>query len=402
MWNEIRKQFPILKQKVNGKPLIYLDSAATAQKPLVVIEALDNYYRKINANVHRSAHFLATAADEAYESARDTVQKFLNAKEREEIIFTRGATNSLNIIARSIENWLSEGDEIIVSMLEHHSNFIPWQQLAKRRNLQFTVLPLEEDGSLSLELLKNSLSVKTKIVALAHASNTLGTINPIKEIAQLVHGIGAYLVVDGAQSVPHMPIDVEELEIDFLAFSGHKLGAPTGIGVLYGRKRLLEKLEPIEYGGGMMSDVTINETTWNELPWKFEAGTPIIAGAIGLKAAIDFLQEIGLEKIHQREQELVGLAHNELKKIEGIRILGPLNRTGLISFTLTGVHPHDIATVLDGEGIAIRAGHHCTQILHQYLGLTATSRASFYLYNDESDVLALVKGIKKVKEYFRV
>jgi cysteine desulfurase/selenocysteine lyase len=401
---DIRNQFPILDQEVNGKPLVYLDSSATSQKPVQVIETLEKYYREYNSNVHRGVHTLGTKATDAYEGAREKVRKFINAKSIQEIIFTRGTTASLNTVAASYAAAnLKEGDEIIITYMEHHSNLIPWQQVAKKTGAQLKYFPLQADGTLSLEDVRASITPNTKIVAVTQVSNVLGTINPIKEIAQIAHENGAIIVVDGAQSAPHLKIDVQDLDCDFLAFSGHKMCGPTGIGVLYGKKHLLENMEPIEFGGEMIDFVELYDSTWKELPWKFEGGTPIIAGAIGLGAAIDFLNEVGLDNIAEHEHQLVAYALDKLAGVEGITIYGPMDsarRGGLVTFNIADVHPHDVATVLDAEGIAVRAGHHCAQPLMKWLNVSATARASFYLYNTEEDIDKLVEGLVKTKEYF--
>ncbi|MBW8349897.1 cysteine desulfurase [Bacillus sp. IITD106] len=401
---EVRKLFPILDQEVNGHPLVYLDSAATSQKPVQVIEVLDEYYREYNSNVHRGVHTLGTRATDRYEEARAKVRKFINASSIEEIIFTRGTTTALNTVAVSygMEN-LKEDDEIVISYMEHHSNIIPWQQLAKRTGAKLKYIPLQEDGSISLEEARETITSKTKIVSIMYVSNVLGVINPIKELAAIAHKNGAVMVVDGAQAAPHMKVDVRELNCDFFTFSGHKMCGPTGIGVLYGKREHLEKMEPIEFGGEMIDFVGLQESTWKELPWKFEAGTPIIAGAIGLAAAIDFLEEIGPENILEYEHRLAAYALEKMSSIEGLTIYGPKEaekRAGVITFNLEDVHPHDVATVLDSEGIAIRAGHHCAQPLMKWLNVSSTARASFYLYNTEQDIDRLAHGLVKTKEYF--
>ncbi|GBF10230.1 cysteine desulfurase [Tepidibacillus sp. HK-1] len=399
---EIRKQFPILSQDVNGHPLVYLDSAATAQKPIQVIEAIEKYYREYNSNVHRGVHTLGTKATDAYEEAREKVRKFINAKSMEEIIFTRGTTSAINLVAQSYgRSFLKQGDEIVLTMMEHHSNLIPWQQVAKATGATLKYIPLQPDGTMKIEEIKETITANTKFVAITHVSNVLGTINPIKDVVQIAHAIGAHVLVDGAQSVPHMKVDVQDLDCDFLAFSGHKLGAPTGIGVLYGKKEILEKMEAVEFGGEMIEFVDLYDSTWKELPWKFEGGTPIIAGAIGLGVAIDFLQSIGLDQIEKHEHELITYAIERVQNVEGFSMYGPIeNRSGLITFNLEGIHPHDVATVLDTEGIAVRAGHHCAQPLMNWLNVSATARASFYLYNTKEEVDLWVKGLIKTKEYF--
>ncbi|MDQ0162053.1 cysteine desulfurase [Aeribacillus alveayuensis] len=398
---DIRKQFPILDQEVNGHPLVYLDSAATSQKPLPVIEAITKYYREYNSNVHRGVHTLGTRATDGYENAREKVRQFIQAKSIEEIIFTRGTTTALNMVASSYGlSHLQKGDEIVISYMEHHANIIPWQQVAKETGAKLKYIPLQEDGTIALKDVEETVTNQTKIVSLALVSNVLGTINPIKEIAEIAHKNGAVMVVDAAQGAPHMKIDVQNLDCDFLAFSGHKMCGPTGIGVLYGKKELLENMEPVETGGEMIDFVGLYESTWKELPWKFEAGTPIIAGAIGLAAAIDFLEDIGLDNIANHEHKLAQYALQRLSEIEGLTIYGPQERAGLVTFNIEDVHPHDVATVLDAEGIAVRAGHHCAQPLMKWLNVSATARASFYLYNTEDEIDKLALAIQKTKEYF--
>lgn len=402
--SDIRQMFPILHQEINGHPLVYLDNAATTQKPVQVIEAVNDYYRKYNSNVHRGVHTLGSKATDGYEGAREKVRKFLNAKSTAEIIFTRGTTTALNLIAQSygLAN-VKEGDEIVITYMEHHSNIIPWQQVAKIKGAVLKYIPLQEDGTISLEDVKATITDKTKIVSVVYISNVLGAINPVKEIAKIAHEHGAVMVVDGAQSTPHLKVDVQDLDCDFYCLSGHKMCAPTGIGALYGKKELLENMEPIEFGGEMIDFVGLQDSTWKELPYKFEGGTPIIAGAIGLGAAIDFINEIGLDNIAAHEQKLVAYAMNEMSQIDGLTIFGPKDatkRSGLITFNLDEVHPHDVATVLDSEGIAVRAGHHCAQPLMKWLKQSATARASFYVYNTEEEVDKLVKGLVRTKEYF--
>ena len=402
--NKIREQFPILKEEVNGKPVVYLDSAATSQKPQAVIEAVSHYYETSNANVHRGVHTLGNLATDAYEGARGKVRAFINANEAAEIIFTRGTTTSLNLVAQSYGMMnVEEGDEIVISYMEHHSNIIPWQQVAKAKKATLKYIELTEDGEITLDAVKAQVTDKTKIVSVAYASNVLGTINPVKEIAEIAHAHGAVMVVDAAQAAPHSKIDVQNINCDFLAFSGHKMCAPTGIGVLYGKRALLDAMEPVEFGGEMIDFVGLHDSTWKELPWKFEGGTPIIAGAVGLGVAIDYLEEIGLDNIARHEQELVAYAIERMQQIEGIELYGPLDparRAGLITFNLQEVHPHDLATVLDMNGIAIRAGHHCAQPLMKWLEQSATARASFYLYNTKEDIDQFVEGLKMAKEYF--
>lgn len=397
----IRQQFPILHQQVNGKQLVYLDNAATSQKPLAVIEALDHYYKEYNSNVHRGVHTLGTKATDAYEGAREKVRKFINARSMQEIVFTRGTTTALNMIASSYGmEHVGAGDEIVITYMEHHANIIPWQQVAKKKGATLKYIPLQEDGTISLEDVEKTVTSNTKIVSVMYVSNVLGTINPVKEIAEIAHRNGAIMVVDGAQSSPHMKVDVQDLDCDFYVLSSHKMCGPTGVGVLYGKKHILENMEPAEFGGEMIDFVDLYESTWKELPWKHEAGTPIIGGAIGLGAAIDFLEDLGLENIEAHEHKLVQYAMERLSEVDGVTIYGPKHRAGLVTFNIDDVHPHDVATVLDVEGIAVRAGHHCAQPLMRWLKVSATARASFYLYNTEEEVDAFVEGLIKTKEYF--
>ena len=398
----LRKDFSILDQIVNDEPLVYLDNAATTQKPTQVLEAIAAYYTKDNANVHRGVHTLAERATAAYEAARERVRSFIHAASTKEVLFTRGTTTGLNWVARYAESVLQPGDEVLISVMEHHSNTIPWQEACKKTGARLIYAYLK-DGMLDLADFRSKLTEKTRFVALAHVSNVLGVVNPIKEIAELVHQANALLVVDGAQSVPHMKIDVQDLDVDFFAFSGHKMLGPTGIGVLYGKEELLERMSPVEFGGEMIDFVYEQEATWKELPWKFEAGTPNIAGAIGLAVAIDYLDKIGMETVHQYEQELIAYVFPKLQAVEGLTIYGSedlTQRSGVISFNLAGLHPHDVATALDYEGVAVRAGHHCAQPLLSYLGVAATVRASFYLYNTKADCDKLVEALQKTKEFF--
>lgn len=399
---QIQKDFPILDQQVQEEDLVYLDSAATSQKPKSVIEVMDRYYQEMNANVHRGVHTLGELATQAFEASRRKVASFIGAASEKEIIFTRGTTTGLNHLARMLEAELSAGDEILISIMEHHSNIVPWQQLCQRTGARLVYVFLKE-GRLDLEDLQAKLSPATKVVSLAHVSNVLGIENPIEEIAELVHQVGAYLVLDGAQSVPHLPVDVQKLDVDFLVFSGHKMMGPTGIGVLYGRESLLQQLEPVEYGGEMIDFVFEQEATWTELPWKFEAGTPPIAEAIGLGAAIDYLEQLGMERVAAQDQELLSYLWQGLQSVEGLEIYGPASlegRSGLISFNLAGLHPHDVATALDYEGVAVRAGHHCAQPLLSYLGVGAMLRASLYVYNTKEDCDRLIQALEKTKEFF--
>jgi len=401
---EIKSYFPILNQEINGHPLVYLDSAATSQKPVQVIEALKSYYEFDNSNVHRGVHTLGNRATEKYEGAREKVRNFINANSTEEIVFLRGTTTAINLVAQSYGRAnVEEGDEIVITYMEHHSNIIPWQQLAKERGAILKYVELEEDGTISLEQVRAAVTERTKIVSMVYVSNVLGTMNPVKEVAEIAHENGAIMVVDGAQAAPHLKIDVQQLDCDFFAFSGHKMCGPTGIGVLYGKKALLNDMEPVEFGGEMIDFVGLYDSTWKELPWKFEGGTPIIAGAVALGAAIDFLNEIGLNEIEKHEHQMAAYAMDKMSGIEGLSIYGPKDpakRAGIVTFNLDDVHPHDVATVLDMSGIAVRAGHHCAQPLMKWLEVSATARASFYLYNSESDVDRLVEGLRSAKEYF--
>lgn len=403
--DKIRQDFPILFQEVNDEPLVYLDNAATTQKPKAVLDALKDYYEHENANVHRGVHTLAERATHSYEAAREKVRSFINASETAEVLFTRGTTTSLNWVARSFgEQFIHEGDEILISYMEHHSNVIPWQQLAKKTGAILKYIQLTEEGFLDMEKAKELINSNTKIVSIAHVSNVLGVINPVEELAQMIHEQGGILVVDGAQSTPHMAIDVQQIDCDFFAFSGHKMCGPTGIGVLYGKRKWLEQMEPVEFGGEMIDFVELYDSTWKELPWKFEAGTPNIAGAIALGHAIDYLEAIGMENIHHYEEELVAYVLPKLQQIEGLTIYGPQDpakRTGVIAFNLDGLHPHDVATALDMEGVAVRAGHHCAQPLLKYLQVAATARASFYFYNTKQDADRLVDAILATKEFFQ-
>ncbi|MFX3647590.1 MAG: cysteine desulfurase [Paenibacillus sp.] len=398
----IREQFPILHQEINGHPLVYLDSAATSQKPRAVIEAVKHYYEYENSNVHRGVHTLGSRATDAYEGAREKVAKFINVRSTQEIIFTRGTTTALNLVASSYARAnCKEGDEIVITQMEHHSNLIPWQQVAKETGATLKYIPLQPDGHIELADVEKTITNNTKIVAIAYVSNVMGLVHPVKQIAEIAHRNGAVIVVDGAQSTPHMKVDVQDLDCDFYALSGHKMCGPTGIGALYGKKALLESMEPIEFGGEMIDDVGLYESNWKELPWKFEGGTPIIAGAVGLGAAIDFLEQIGMDEIAHHESVLAAYATERLAEIDGLTIYGPAKRhVGVVTFNLGDVHPHDVATVLDASGVAIRAGHHCCQPLMRWLEVSSTARASFYLYNNEQDVDRLVSALIQTKEYF--
>jgi cysteine desulfurase/selenocysteine lyase len=400
--SEIRELFPILKQDVNSHPLVYLDSAATSQKPAAVIEALKHYYEWDNANVHRGVHTLGSRATDAYEGARSKVANFIHAASEQEIIFTRGTTTAINIVASGYaRSVLKEGDEIVITPMEHHSNLIPWQQAAKATGAILKYIPLQPDGTITLADAEQVITSRTKIVSIVYVSNVLGVINPVKEIAKIAHKHGAKIMVDGAQSTPHMKVDVQDLDCDFYALSGHKMCGPTGIGALYGKKTLLEQMEPVEFGGEMIDHVDLQDSTWKELPWKFEGGTPMIAGAVGLGAAIDFLEQVGMDAIYKHDIQLTEYAMERMLQIEDLVVYGPRkDRAGLVTFNLGDVHPHDVATVLDSEGIAIRAGHHCCQPLMRWLNVSSTARASFYLYNTEEDIDRLIAALLKTKEYF--
>ena len=400
----LRREFPILQQQINGKPLAFLDSGASSQKPRRVIVCLEDYYEHTNANVPRGVYKLSEEATFAFERARGKVARFIGASSPKELIFTRNTTEAINLVARA---WgdanVRAGDRILLSVMEHHSNLVPWQQLAQRTGARLDFLPINEQGRLVLEDLDTLLTERTKLVALTHQSNVLGTINPVREIAARAHDAGALMLVDGAQSVPHMPVDVQELGIDFLAFSGHKMCGPTGIGALWGRRKILEAMPPFLGGGSMIREVTLQSTTYADLPSRFEAGTPAIGEAIALGEAVDFLSGLGMATIFAHEQHLTGYALERLSEVEGLRVYGPTSleqRGGALSFTLDGVHPHDIAAVLDGEGIAVRAGHHCCQPLHTLLDVPATARASFYLYNIPEEIDRLVAGLEKARKLF--
>ncbi|GAB6070739.1 cysteine desulfurase [Thiomicrorhabdus hydrogeniphila] len=397
---KVRAQFPILNVVENGHSLVYLDSGATSQKPLRVIEALDKYYREENANVHRGVYGLSERATEKYEAARETVRKFLNAKSTKEIVFVRGTTEAINLVAQSwvLEN-LKEGDEVIVTEMEHHSNIVPWQLLRDRIGIRLIVLRMNQKGEVCMNALKSLVSDKTKLVSVTHMSNALGTINPVKEMAEIAHSVGAKIMVDGAQATPHMAVDVQDLDCDFYALSGHKMYGPTGIGVLYAKEALLEAMPPYQGGGDMIYSVTFDKTEYNILPYKFEAGTPHISGAIGLAAAIDFLNEVGLDNLAQHEAELLAYATEKLSEIEGLRIIGQAeHKGGVVSFIIDGVHPHDMATLMDQDGIAVRASHHCAMPVMQHYNVPATIRASFGAYNNFDDIDRLVESIIDAKE----
>lgn len=401
---KIRQEFPILGREIHAKPMAFLDSAASSQKPARVIAKLDEYYRRYNANVHRGVYTLSEEATLAYEEARETIAAFIGAKYAQELIFTRNTTEAINLVAYA---WggahIKAGDHILLSMMEHHSNIVPWQMLAQRTGAVLDYLPIDSEGRLQLDQLDSLLTEQTKLVAITHQSNVLGTINPIGELTKRAHAVGAKILVDGAQSVPHMPINVQELEIDFLAFSGHKMCGPTGIGALWGRRELLEAMPPFLGGGSMIEIVELDASTYAEIPARFEAGTPAIGEAIALAEAVRFLSELGMDAVHKHEQQLTAYLLERLSEVAGLRIYGPrdLNeRGGAVAFTLDEVHPHDVAAILDGEGVAVRAGHHCAQPLHRLLDIPASVRASVYVYNTPADIDQLVLGLERAKRLF--
>ncbi len=400
---DLKQDFPILSRQINGHRLVYLDSAATSQKPQTVIDSEIDFYTRHNANVLRSVHTLAEEATTLYADARQTVARFIQARRPEEVVFTRGTTESLNLVARGWgDKFLTAGDEIVVSPMEHHSNLIPWQQVALRTGAQLKFIELTADGQITSQAAQEVIGPHTRIVALSAISNVLGTINPISEIAVMAHAVGAIMVVDGAQSVPHQPTDVTTLGADFLAFSGHKMCGPTGIGVLWGKLPLLEACDPVTYGGEMIAYVDRDHATWAEVPEKFEGGTPNIAGAVGLAAAMRYLADVGMQRIYQHSISLGEEAFRRLNHMEGVQVYGPSHpRSGLVAFNIDQVHPHDVAQVFDAQGVAIRAGHHCAQPLMQWLGVGSTARASFYFYNTDEDLDALVDAILETKRYFR-
>ncbi|GBC78245.1 Cysteine desulfurase SufS [bacterium HR08] len=398
----VREDFPALHQRVQGKPLIYLDNAATTQKPRPVLEAIRRFYEQDCSNVHRGVHTLSQRATEAYERARETVRRFLNARSEEEIIFVRGTTEAINLVAHSFgRRYVRAGDEILISAMEHHSNIVPWQILCEETGARLRVAPINDDGELLLDEFERLLTARTRLVAITHLSNALGTIPPVREIIRLAHARGVPVLLDGAQAVAHVKVDVQELDCDFYAFSGHKLYGPTGIGVLYGKAEWLEAMPPYQGGGDMISSVTFEKTTYNRLPYKFEAGTPHIAGAIGLGAAIEYVATLGLDAIAAHERDLLIYATEAVSGIPGLRLIGTAReKASILSFTLEGIHPHDIGTILDHEGIAIRAGHHCAQPVMERFGVPATARVSFALYNTREEVDALVMALQKVREVF--
>ncbi|MSQ12206.1 MAG: cysteine desulfurase [Dehalococcoidia bacterium] len=398
----LREDFPILKQLIHGKPLVYLDNAATSQKPQAVLDTLTRYYTTENSNIHRGVHTLSALATVDYEASRTKVRRFLNAADDREIVFVRGATEAINLVANSYgRQHVHEGDEVIISAMEHHSNIVPWQMLCQERGARLRIIPINDDGELLLDEFEKLLGPRTKLVSIVHLSNSLGTINPVEQVIAMAHSRGVPVLVDGAQSTPHMPVDVQRMGCDFFAFSGHKLYGPTGIGALYGKAELLESMPPYQGGGDMIKSVTFEQTVYNTLPYKFEAGTPNIAGAIGLGAAIDYVTAVGMDRIAAYEQELLAYGTQRVSSIESLRIIGTARQKGgVISFVVKGIHAHDLGTVLDTEGIAIRTGHHCTQPVMQRFGIPATARASFAFYNTKQEIDALVRGIDKAIEVF--
>ena len=399
---KVRADFPILARKINGKPLVYLDNAATTQKPQAVIDAMVHYYTAENANIHRGVHTLSELATESYEQARATVQRFLNAADSREIVFVRGATEGINLVAQT---WgranIGPGDEIVVSAMEHHSNIVPWQILCEQQGANLRVAPVNDAGELVFDQFEKLLGPKTKLVAMAHVSNALGTVNPVRKIAQAARRVNARVLLDGAQAVPHMTVDVRAIDCDFYVFSGHKIYAPTGIGILYGKAELLEAMPPYQGGGDMISSVTFEKTLYNRLPYKFEAGTPHVSGAIGLGVAIEYVNSIGIDRIARQEKQVLAYGTKRLLQIPGLRLIGTAReKEGILSFVLEGIHPHDVGTILDQEGIAIRTGHHCAQPLMERFGVPATARASLALYNTVEEMDALAAGVEKVREVF--
>ena len=398
----LKSDFPTLKQKINGNELVYLDNAATTQKPEKVIKALESYYRSINSNIHRGVHTLSVRATNAYEEARSKVAAFINAENREEIIFVRGATEAINLVANSyVRPILKEGDQIIISQMEHHANIVPWQIICEQRKAELKIIPMNDKGELLIEKIEGMISEKTKFISINHVSNSLGTVNRIEDVIKIAHGNNIRIMIDGAQAVQHLSVDLMKLNADFYCFSGHKIYAPTGIGVLYGKKELLGKMPPYQGGGDMIKSVTFEKTVYNDIPNRFEAGTPNIAGAIGLGAAIDYLVSIGIENIAKHEKELLDYATQEIIKIEEVRIIGNASeKASVLSFVIEGIHPHDIGTIMDKQGVAIRTGHHCTQPTMDFYGVPATARASFAIYNTKKDVDALINSVKKTIEVF--
>ena len=399
---KIKRDFPTLNQKINGKKLIYLDNAATTQKPKIVLEAVDNYYKENNANIHRGVHTLSQNATELYENARKKIAKFINSENEKEIIFVRGATEAINLVSNSyVRPLLNSGDQIIISQMEHHANIVPWQMVCDEKDAELKILPMNRNGELVITDLESMINKKTRFIAINHVSNSLGTINPIEDIVKIAHKHNIKILVDGAQAVQHIPIDMKKIDADFYCFSGHKIYAPTGIGVLYGKKNLLDKMPPYQGGGDMIKSVTFEKTIYNDVPNKFEAGTPNISGAIGLGTAIDYILEIGIENIARHEAELLDYASQKIKEIDGVEIIGNAkDKASVLSFIMKNIHPHDIGTIMDSHGVAIRAGNHCTQPVMDFYSIPATARASFAIYNDKKDVDKLISSVRKTMEVF--
>jgi cysteine desulfurase/selenocysteine lyase len=398
----LRADFPILRLKVNGKPLAYLDNGASSQMPQPVMDRLTRYQTQEHSNIHRAVHYLSETATAAYEGARAKIQKFINARESREVIYTRGTTDAVNLVMHGFGRaFLKEGDEIIISQLEHHSNIVPWQMLRDEKGIKLQVIPCNDAGELLIDTYERLFNARTKLVSITHVSNALGTVNPVKQMIAMAHGHGVPVLIDGAQAVPHLGIDVQDLDCDFYCFSGHKMFAPTGIGILYGKAALLEKMQPYQGGGDMILSVTFDKTTYNALPYKFEAGTPPIAAAIGLGAAVDYLNEVGMDNIAAWEHELLAYATGQLEALPGVRIIGTAaDKAAVLSFTIAGVHPHDVGTILNEDGVAVRTGHHCAQPVMQRFGIPATARASFAFYNTFEEIDQLVAGIRRVQKMF--
>jgi len=399
----IRDQFPVLKEEINGRPVIYFDNAATTQKPLIVLKALEDYYYHQNANIHRGIHTLAERATTAFEQTRKRAQSFINAPEKEEIIFTKGTTEGINLVASTYgRKFIKEGDEVVISTMEHHSNIVPWQMLCEETGATLKVIPINDKGEILFEEYEKLLSERTKIVAIVYASNSLGTINPVKEIIAKAHEVGAITLLDGAQSTAHLDIDVQDLDVDFYTLSAHKMYGPTGVGVLYGKRELLEEMPPYQGGGEMIKDVSFTKTTYNDIPYKFEAGTPNIADVVGFKFAMDFIDNLGKKQIREHEDELIKYASQEIAEIDGVKIIGQAeNKVSVLSFVVAGIHPFDIGQMLDARGVAVRTGHHCTQPLMDRFGIEGTIRASFAVYNTKEEIDVMIDGLKRVVNFMK-
>ena len=400
--SDIKSDFPTLGQKINGNDLVYLDNAATTQKPISVIEAVNNYYKKTNSNIHRGVHTLSQKATEEYENARIKISKFINSESEKEIIFVRGATEAINLVANCyVKPLLSQNDQIIITQMEHHANIVPWQLICNEKDAELKILPMNKKGELIVSKLEELINKKTKFMAINHVSNSLGTVNNVEKIVKIAHNHGIKILIDGAQAVQHIPIDMEKIDADFYCFSGHKIYAPTGIGVLYGKKKLLDEMPPYQGGGDMIKSVTFEKTIYNDVPNKFEAGTPNISGAIGLGVAIDYILEIGIENVAKHEADLLEYASQKIREIEGVEIIGNAkDKASVLSFIMKNVHPHDIGTIMDSHGVAIRAGNHCTQPVMDFYSIPATARASFAIYNDKKDVDKLISSVRKTMEVF--